>query len=109
MSAMMTLQQATAWMPGARLHGDGSLSVLRVHTDTRTVEPGDLFVALQGERYDANAFLRDAQERGALAVVCHAGLDASSLPDGLARIEVPDTKRPCRRWPRLGARSSRCR
>jgi UDP-N-acetylmuramoyl-tripeptide--D-alanyl-D-alanine ligase len=79
-------------MPGARLHGDDSLSVLRVHTDTRTVEPGDLFVALKGERYDANEFLRDAQQRGAVAVVCHAGLEAASLPEGLARIEVPDTK-----------------
>jgi UDP-N-acetylmuramoyl-tripeptide--D-alanyl-D-alanine ligase len=92
MSAMMTPQQVAAWLPGAQLHGDGTLSVLRVHTDTRTVEPGDLFVALQGERYDANAFLRDAQQRGAVAVVCHAGLDIACLPEGLARIEVPDTK-----------------
>ena len=92
MSAMMTLQQAAAWLPGAQLHGDGSVSVLRVHTDTRTVEAGDLFVALKGERYDANEFLRDAQQRGAVAVVCHAGLDSACLPEGLARIEVPDTK-----------------
>jgi UDP-N-acetylmuramoyl-tripeptide--D-alanyl-D-alanine ligase len=92
MSAMMTLQQAATGMPGARLHGDGTVSVLRVHTDTRTVEPGDLFVALKGERYDANDFLHDAQQRGAVAVVCHAGLDQGGLPDGLARIEVPDTK-----------------
>ncbi|MDE2416361.1 MAG: UDP-N-acetylmuramoyl-tripeptide--D-alanyl-D-alanine ligase [Burkholderiales bacterium] len=89
---MMTLQQATQWMAGARLVGDGALRVLRIHTDTRSVEPGDLFVALKGERYDANAFLSEAQVRGAVAVVCHAGLGTSHLPAGLPRIEVQDTK-----------------
>lgn len=88
----MTLQQAADWIPVSRLYGSGQLPIARVHTDTRTVEPGDLFVALQGDRYDANAFLADAQERGAVAVVCRSGLDASRLPSGLARIEVQDTK-----------------
>jgi UDP-N-acetylmuramoyl-tripeptide--D-alanyl-D-alanine ligase len=50
-----------------------------------------LFVALKGERFDANAFLSEAQLRGAVAVVCHADLDAGSLPAGLPRIEVQDT------------------
>jgi len=109
MSAMMTLQQATQWMAGARLLGDGALKVLRIHTDTRSVEPGDLFVALKGERYDANAFLSDAQARGAVAVVCHAGLDASRLPAGLPRIEVQTPKPLCRHWPLPGARSLICR
>jgi len=91
MSAMMTLQQATQWMAGARLIGDGAVPVQRIHTDTRTVEPGDLFVALKGERFDANAFLSEAQLRGAVAVICHADLDAVRLPAGLPRIEVQDT------------------
>jgi len=92
MSAMMTLHQATQWMPGARLVGENKVVVLRVHTDTRTIEPGDLFVALQGERYDANNFLQEAQQRGAVGVVCHAGLRADLYPAGLPRIEVADTK-----------------
>ena len=92
MSAMMTLHQATQWMPGARLVGENKVVVLRVHTDTRTIEPGDLFVALQGERYDANEFLQEAQQRGAVGVVCHAGLRADLYPAGLPRIEVADTK-----------------
>ena len=92
MSAMMTLHQATQWMPGARLVGENKVVVLRVHTDTRTIEPGDLFVALKGERYDANDFLQEAQQRGAVGVVCHAGLRADLYPAGLPRIEVADTK-----------------
>lgn len=41
----------------------------RVWTDTRTIEPGDLFVALAGERFDAHDFLKDAVAKGAAGVV----------------------------------------
>jgi len=90
--AMMTVQQAAHWMANARLVGSGAQLVQRVHTDTRTIEPGDLFVALHGERFDANTLLHEAQQRGAAAVVCHVGLDAASYPEGLVRIEVADTR-----------------
>ena len=90
-ATMMTVQQAAQWIPDAELVGDGFVSVLRVHTDTRTIEPGDLFVALKGERFDANDFLQEAQQRGAVAVVCHAGAPLDSYPANLPRIEVPDT------------------
>ena len=93
MSAMMTLGQAAAWLDGANLHGHISTQVTRVHTDTRTIEPGDLFIALQGERHDANQFLADALQHGAAAVVCKAGLAAELCPAGLPRIEVEDTLR----------------
>ncbi|MGE0330673.1 MAG: UDP-N-acetylmuramoyl-tripeptide--D-alanyl-D-alanine ligase [Ramlibacter sp.] len=85
---MMTLSQALQWLPGARLAGDGAAVVQRVHTDTRTLQPGDLFVALKGERFDANDFLADALARGAAAVVAHRG----KLPDGASGIEVDDTR-----------------
>ncbi|MFM1980824.1 MAG: hypothetical protein RLZ68_2089 [Pseudomonadota bacterium] len=91
MTLMMSLEQAAQWLTGARLAGDAGLRPLRVHTDTRSIEPGDLFVALKGERYDANDFLHEAQQRGAVAVVCHAGLSLDKYPDGLARIEVANT------------------
>ena len=69
MSGMFTLAEAVAWIPGGRLAGDGSVAVQRVHTDTRTLQPGDLFVALRGERFDANDFLAEAQARGAVAAI----------------------------------------
>ena len=90
MSVMMTLRQALAWLSGAQWSGAGDVDVQRVHTDTRTVEPGDLFVALKGERFDANDFLAQAQQKGAVAAICHAG-SAKGLV-GMPCIEVPDTK-----------------
>lgn len=90
-ASVMTLQQAWALLqpriPTARLVGDGTTPLARVHTDTRTLQPGDLFVALKGERFDANAFLADARAGGAAAAIAHGGLEAAGLPG----IEVPDS------------------
>ena len=85
---MMTLTQALQWLPGARLVGDGATPIQRVHTDTRTLQPGDLFVALKGERFDANDFLADALAQGATAVLAHRGM----VPAGASGIEVDDTR-----------------
>jgi UDP-N-acetylmuramoyl-tripeptide--D-alanyl-D-alanine ligase len=87
----MTLQQVFAWIesrePRARLVGDGATHVARVHTDTRTLQPGDLFVALRGERFDAHDFLAQARASGAVAALAERGLQAAGLPG----IEVPDS------------------
>ncbi len=84
---MMTLQQALALLPGARLVGDGTVAIHRVHSDTRTLQAGDLFVALKGDSFDANTLLAQAQASGAVAALCHVGC---ALP-GLPCIEVADT------------------
>jgi UDP-N-acetylmuramoyl-tripeptide--D-alanyl-D-alanine ligase len=91
MSGMLRVEQVAQWLAGAQLRGDGTAWTARVHTDTRTVEPGDLFVALKGERYDANDFLLEAQQRGAVAAICHPGANRSGLTT-MACIEVPDTR-----------------
>jgi len=94
---LMTLAQVQQWLQAAKgallvaLHGAPTTAIARVHTDSRTLEPGDLFVALRGDTYDANDFLQQAQERGASALLCHSGLPASQYPQGLPRIEVTDS------------------
>ena len=92
MNAMMTLRQASEWLGQAGIAampvGSLALSLNRVHTDTRTLLPGDLFVALKGERFDANDFLAEAKARGASAAIAHGGLDACGLPG----LEVADSK-----------------
>ena len=92
--SMMSLQQALALIqqriPQARLVGDGdggAVCFSRVHTDSRSLQAGDLFVALQGERFDAHQFLPQAAQAGTVAALAHGGLQAA----GLVGIEVPDT------------------
>lgn len=91
MSHMMNALQVAQWLPGSHLHGDGAVKVQRVNTDTRSTEPGDLFVALKGERYDANAFLLEAQQRGAVAAICNPGANRTGVTS-MACIEVADTR-----------------
>jgi UDP-N-acetylmuramoyl-tripeptide--D-alanyl-D-alanine ligase len=61
----------------------------RVWTDTRTIEPGDLFVALAGERFDAHDFLKDAVLKGASGLVVSRAAPAAGL--GAPVFEVSDT------------------
>ncbi len=80
------------WLPrltGARVVGDlASVQAQRVHTDTRTLQPGDLFVALRGERFDANDYLPTARQAGAVAALAERGLAEA----GLCGVEVPDSR-----------------
>ncbi len=61
-----------------------------ISTDTRTLGPGDVFVALRGERFDGHAFAREALARGAAAVVIS---DPGSVPDDAPALLVDDTLR----------------
>jgi UDP-N-acetylmuramoyl-tripeptide--D-alanyl-D-alanine ligase len=84
----MTLAEARALLPGSTLIGDGATAFARVHSDTRTLCDGDLFVALRGERFDANDFLVQAKASGAVAALAERGLAEAGLPGLL----VPDAK-----------------
>jgi len=50
-------------------HGGQDVLVLGVSTDSRTVQAGDLFVALAGDRFDGHEYLADAAAKGAAAVM----------------------------------------
>lgn len=60
----------------------GPAPLTAVSTDTRSLAGGELFVALQGERYDAHDFLADAVRAGAAAVVV-------SRPESARGLGVP--------------------
>jgi len=62
---------------GAVCHPSTSQKVIRrVTTDSRDVQPGDLFFALRGPRFDGHQFATQAFAKGAIACVCGRRLDA---------------------------------
>ncbi len=75
---MMTLGQAQTMLPGSDLVGSAAVRIQRVHTDTRTLRAGDLFVALRGERFDAHDYIAQAYAAGAVAVLAECGLSAGT-------------------------------
>jgi UDP-N-acetylmuramoyl-tripeptide--D-alanyl-D-alanine ligase len=68
--------------------GELSATITRVHTDSRSLQPGDLFVALRGEHFDAHRFLPQAVACGAVAAVAEEGLAQAGMPG----VQVPDTR-----------------
>lgn len=67
----------------------GSPALAGVNTDTRAITPGELFVALRGERFDAHDFLGEAVAKGAAAVVVRDARRAAGL--GVPAYVVADT------------------
>ena len=83
MSALWTVEKMIEAM-GARPVGRLPESVAGISIDTRSLEPGDAFFAIKGERFDGHDFVRDAMKAGAgLAVVGEDKLVA------LGRFQLP--------------------
>lgn len=73
---------------GCTLRGDGEVRVFGLHHDSRKVAVGDLFVARTGEKVAGSAFVAQARERGAAAVLIGRSeadkLEGETLPLVLA-------------------------
>jgi UDP-N-acetylmuramoyl-tripeptide--D-alanyl-D-alanine ligase len=72
--------------PGRR-HPRGTTEISGITTDSRAVSSGQLFVALQGEKFDGHDYVERAVEQGAAAVVVSRPLENLSVPSFV----VPDT------------------
>jgi UDP-N-acetylmuramoyl-tripeptide--D-alanyl-D-alanine ligase len=90
----------SALHPNASGHGGGRAMgaapvddrpVRAIVTDTRAVQPGDVFVALRGERFDGHDFLAGAEAAGAAAVIVEQVESAIGLR--IPVLTVPDTLR----------------
>lgn len=57
-----------------------------VSTDTRTLKPGNLFVAITGEQFDGNAYIQEAFKKGAAAALVSKTIDCP-----LPQFQVNDT------------------
>ncbi len=85
----MSLAQIAQVTDGQLLNcPDAALMVKNISTDTRTVSAGALFLALQGERFDAHDFAAQAADKDAVAIVVSRPLPDVSLP----QILVADTR-----------------
>ena len=79
------LSQVARWVEGRHLGAD--VEVTSVGTDTRTLAPGGLFVALRGEHHDGHDHVAQALERGAAALLVQREVDCA-----LPQVLCPDTQ-----------------
>lgn len=93
-SALLAGVEATAAvLAGAACHGNLLASWQGLATDSRQVQPGNLFVALRGERFDAHAFLQEVQLAGATVLIVEQLPPGVQLLPQVAAITVPDSRR----------------
>ncbi|WP_031360690.1 UDP-N-acetylmuramoyl-tripeptide--D-alanyl-D-alanine ligase [Caballeronia sordidicola] len=85
---LFTLRDAALQIPGAIVIGDENVAFDRVSTDSRTAGPGDLFIAIKGDRFDAHNFLPQVAQRGIAAVLVTHTPDDFAVP----AIKVKDTR-----------------
>ncbi len=73
-----------------RVHGKQvgeDIAITSACIDTRSIKPGQLYVAIKGHQFDGNNFVQQAQQAGAIAAVVHPGI-TTALP----HIIVDDTR-----------------
>lgn len=91
-----SIQQLSEWLPTATVNFDDDtvpqarerrqLPVAGISTDTRSITPGDVFLALRGDRFDGHAFVDQAIAQGAIAAIVDQVIGAD-----LPLIVVPNT------------------
>jgi UDP-N-acetylmuramoyl-tripeptide--D-alanyl-D-alanine ligase len=87
MIAPLLMSQVTEFIRAslpAQLHG-GDVAFTRVTTDSRQIQPGDLFLALRGERFDGHEFLAAAATAGACGLVVEQRNPDIALPQLVVR------------------------
>ncbi|MFP4067021.1 MAG: Mur ligase family protein [Spirochaetaceae bacterium] len=75
------------------LHGAGDPPVRGLRYDSREVRPGELFAALPGLHVDGHNYLRDAVDRGAVAVMVDRGHVETAAGLGVPVVAVEQPRR----------------
>jgi murE/murF fusion protein len=83
-----SVQELVGACSGSLLSGDGSPTIERVVIDGRQCAPGDLYVAIVGERFDGHDFCKQALDAGAVALLVSKDVAVGDVPV----IKVDDTR-----------------
>lgn len=73
---------------GTLVNGPSIGTATGITTDTRTLRPGEAFLALRGEKFDGHDYLQQAAEKGAAVFIV---MDDGDSPDNIPVIRVADT------------------
>jgi len=85
------LKFVTAACAGEQLNGSPDELVRRICTDSRNIQPGDLFFALPGDKFDGHDFVEQVMRKGAVGVVVRRDRAPASA-NGCSVIAVEDTR-----------------
>lgn len=79
-------------------NSDLDQSVCGIATDTRTIKPQELFVALVGENFDGHNFVKQAMSQGAIAVIVTRQLESIAVPQFIVQDTLKAYQQIARWW-----------
>lgn len=85
----MDLEQLASGIPGARIVGDSAVNIRSIEYDSRKVKSGTLFLAVRGFKSDGNAYIAQALQKGAAAVLT----DEQSVECSVPVVHVADSRK----------------
>ncbi len=85
------LSQIAAWCCGRLATGNPATTVTTISSDSRALQPGDLFIAIRGDKFDGHHFLAAAARLGAIGAIVEQ--EMPGLPASFALIVVADAVR----------------
>lgn len=88
----LTLGEVRAIMAATGADGFESRALGPVSTDTRTLQPGETYLALRGENSDGHLYVEQAIQAGAAVLIVESGYEGASGA-GIPVLRVPDTLR----------------
>ena len=96
--SLWDLSEVLSATGGRLVRSNGPSVYAGVSMDTRRIRPQEIFVALRGQNHDGHAFVGEAVERGATAVVVERGAEVALGCDrakspAVSVVEVDDTLR----------------
>src|SRR5213596_4272208 len=86
----LTLSQIAQFAGGSLSAGDARVVIEKVSTDSRTLKPGELFVALRGENFDGHNFIESAAKGGATGAIVESTWNRK-ISNNFALIQTKDT------------------
>jgi len=86
----LTISQVAKLAGASGFSGDTSVRVNKVSTDSRTLKPGELFVALRGQNFDGHNFVESVANTGAAGAIVDSNWSGKVRED-FALIRAKDT------------------
>jgi len=86
----LSTEQIAQFAGAVSQNGPSGRLIANLSTDSRTVQPGELFVALRGENFDGHKFVEQATQRGAAGAIVETKWTSKASPD-FPLLRVADT------------------
>jgi UDP-N-acetylmuramoyl-tripeptide--D-alanyl-D-alanine ligase len=84
----LTAGDMAAATGGRLIRGDARQPIAGISIDSRTIGPGEFFIAIRGERFDGHAFIANALARGALGFLAESAAAEASAASTEAAVVI---------------------